>query len=368
MKRLIRLATVLAVLMPIEQASAQTLTFLFRNAQVIAGPKYQYEVWIKSSDGTSKIGSVLIYNNYNTAAFGENVVANGKVTVTKNAAVFGVFYGQNDSNDNTSSRFAYSWTWPLGAGGYGVTIPSTGDGVKAFTVTIDIVNANLNPGLSFDPLMINQQYKDDETTKWPTLDISDFIDTPLPIQLASFTASVVRDNDVEVTWKTVSETNNYGFEVYRKRGETGEWKKITFVEGHGTTLTPQSYSHIDRAVTFGKYFYQIKQIDLDGKSKAFPEVDVTVGVTPGTFILAQNYPNPFNPTTAIDFVIPKKGYATLKAYNVLGQEVATLFDGNAEAGEIYSARLNASSLGSGVYFYRLTAGSFVETKKMMLLR
>ena len=193
-------------------------------------------------------------------------------------------------------------------------------------------------------------------------------ETPLPIQLTSFAASVVRDNDVEVAWKTVSETDNYGFEIYRKRGETSDWTKIAFVDGHGTTLTPQSYSHVDRGVTFGKYSYQIKQIDLDGKSKAFPQADVTVGIGPGTFIVGQNYPNPFNPSTAIEFVVPQNGLATMKVYNILGQEVATLFDGNAEAGKIYTVSFNGSSLASGLYFYTLSSAGKMQTKRMLMLK
>ena len=200
----------------------------------------------------------------------------------------------------------------------------------------------------------------------------------LPIQMASSAAYLLRGNDVEVTWKTVSETNNYGFEIHRKRGESGEWLKIAFVEGHGTTLAPQSYSYIDRALTFGKYSYRIKQIDLDGKSETFPEMEVTVGVAPGAFVLAQNYPNPFNPSTLIEFVVPQSGFATMKVYNLLGQEVATLFEGNAEAGRIYTVRFsatggsafggNASNLPSGLYFYTLRSGGKSETKRMILAR
>jgi hypothetical protein len=364
----IRRATFLAVLLFVQQASTQTLSFLFRNVQVIGGPKLQYEVWIKSSDGTSKMGSILIYNNYSTQAFGENVVGNGKVTVTKNATDFNALYGQNASQDNGSSTFAYSWTWPKGIAGFGVTIPSTGDGVKAFTVTIDLVDANANPDISFGALMDGQQYKDDEIAKWPTLDISDAITTPLPIQLASSAANVVRGNDVEVGWKTVSETNNYGFEVYRKRGEAGEWTKVGFVEGHGTTLAPQSYSYIDRSLSFGQYFYRIKQIDLDGKSETFPEMAVMVGAGADKFVLAQNYPNPFNPSTLIEFVVPVSGHTTMKVYNVLGQEVATLFEGDAEADKINVARFNASNLPSGLYFYTLRSAGKVETKRMLLMK
>jgi hypothetical protein len=191
---------------------------------------------------------------------------------------------------------------------------------------------------------------------------------PLPIQMASFTASVVRNNDVEVAWKTVSETNNYGFEIYRRRGGAAQWTKIGFVNGHGTTLAPQSYSYVDRPEAFGRYYYRIKQVDLDGKSETFPEMEVAVGTGPDKFILGQNYPNPFNPSTVIEFVVPESGFATMKVCNVLGQEVATLFQGNAEAGRVNTARFNASNLPSGLYFYTLRATGQTDTKRMLLMK
>ena len=191
---------------------------------------------------------------------------------------------------------------------------------------------------------------------------------PLPIQMVASAANVVRDNQVEVTWKTVSETNNYGFEIYRKRGESGEWLKVDFVQGHGTTLAPQSYSYIDASLTFGRYYYQIRQVDLDGTSETFPAMEVTVGAVSQTLTLEQNYPNPFNPSTLIEFVVPMSGHATMTVYNVLGQEVATLFEGNAEAGRINTARFNASNLPSGLYFYTLKSAGQTETKRMLLTK
>ncbi len=192
--------------------------------------------------------------------------------------------------------------------------------------------------------------------------------SPLPIQLASFAAYVVRDQEVEVAWITVSETNNYGFEVHRKRGELGEWTKLGFVPGHGTTLEPYSYSYIDRSVPFGKYYYRLKQIDLNGKSETFPEMEVTVGMGLDKVVLAQNYPNPFNPTTTIEFIVPQSSHASLKVYNILGQEVASLFEGNAVAGQIYSARFIGSKLPSGLYFYVLSSAGKTLTRPMVLLK
>ncbi len=88
---------------------------------------------------------------------------------------------------------------------------------------------------------------------------------------------------------------------------------------------------------------------------------------PTTYGLEQNYPNPFNPTTIIKYQIPNNSYVTLKVYDVLGKEVATLVNEKLEAGN-YTASLNASSFPSGVYFYKLCAGDFVEVKKMVLMK
>ena len=89
--------------------------------------------------------------------------------------------------------------------------------------------------------------------------------------------------------------------------------------------------------------------------------------SPVTYALAQNYPNPFNPSTKINFSIQKAGMVTLKIYNILGQEVATLVNTELKAGT-YSSVFDASRLSSGVYFYSIHAGDFVQAKKMMLLK
>ncbi len=88
---------------------------------------------------------------------------------------------------------------------------------------------------------------------------------------------------------------------------------------------------------------------------------------PGDFVLSQNYPNPFNPTTTIDYSIPKSGFVKLKVYNLLGQHVADLFNGNERAGK-HHVVFDASKLASGVYYYKLESNSQVTTKKMLLLK
>ena len=88
---------------------------------------------------------------------------------------------------------------------------------------------------------------------------------------------------------------------------------------------------------------------------------------PTEFIVYQNYPNPFNPSTSIIFGLPEESKVKLTLFNSLGEEVAILFEGYKNAG-YHQMEFEASRLPSGVYFYRLQTGEFVETKKMILLK
>ena len=353
----------------------QTLSFLLRNAQIVPGPRFQYEVWIKSSDGTSRMGSILVYNDYNPLAFGVSVASNGNAVVTKNAAVFGSSYGQNPTNDNTASRFAYSWTY-LGAAGSGVVIPSTGDGVLAFTIQITIANINQHAGLTFEQaLMDGEQYKDDEVTPWPVVDASDFVDPPLPIQLVSFTGTPLADGHVRLAWATLSEINNYGFNVQRKGTVDSSFTDLAgaFVAGHGTTNTPQHYEFTDSTVPSGSWQYRLKQTDLDGTVHYTDPIAVNVltGVgetAPLAYALLQNYPNPFNPATEVRFSVARTGRVMVDVYNVVGQRVCILFNGVAEAGRYHTVRFDGSNLASGVYFYRMQSDDFSALKKLLLLK
>jgi len=110
----------------------------------------------------------------------------------------------------------------------------------------------------------------------------------------------------------------------------------------------------------------LKQVDFDGQFEYSNIIEVNAGV-PKTFALEQNYPNPFNPSTAISYQLPVAGNVSLKVFDMLGKEVATLVNARQEAGA-YTVNFNANNLSSGVYFYRLQAGNFVQTRKMMLVK
>jgi hypothetical protein len=91
------------------------------------------------------------------------------------------------------------------------------------------------------------------------------------------------------------------------------------------------------------------------------------GLTPDTYTLSQNFPNPFNPTTTINFTLPKDGLVKLVVYDITGKEVKVLANEIRTAG-YHSISFDASNLPSGVYLYKLSAGNFVETKKMILTK
>jgi hypothetical protein len=96
-------------------------------------------------------------------------------------------------------------------------------------------------------------------------------------------------------------------------------------------------------------------------------VESSDATIPETFFVGQNYPNPFNPSTTITYGLPTDAFVTAKVYNLLGREVATLFVGNQVAG-IHRLSFDAAHLSSGVYLCRIQAGSFVETKRMTLIK
>lgn len=195
--------------------------------------------------------------------------------------------------------------------------------------------------------------------------------SPLPVEMTSFTASNI-PTGVVLTWLTATERNSYGFVIERRQIVDGQsaisdWSNIGFVVGHGTSNILQHYSFIDSTFLSGAYVYRLKQIDNDGTFTFSTEVEMTVTL-PRSLILHQNYPNPFNPVTTITFSLAHDGYASLKVYDVLGKEVATLMQGNMQAGVEQRATFDGSRLVSGIYFSVLKSDEQKQTRKMILMK
>jgi hypothetical protein len=207
----------------------------------------------------------------------------------------------------------------------------------------------------------------------------------VPVELTSFTATRCSTN-VELTWATATEVNNYGFEIERRviSASSNQWSRVAFVQGAGTSSSPRDYFYSDKNLAVGRYAYRLKQIDNDGLFKYSNSIEVSIE-TPNTFSLEQNYPNPFNPTTVISFSVGTYSYTSLRVYDLLGREVATLVSETLSAGT-YSRQWNADGMPSGMYLYRLSAvpaarrdrvptnsrdgqsEKYSETKKLLLLK
>ncbi len=247
-----------------------------------------------------------------------------------------------------------------GSGNIGIVYRTTDGGDVWSKQTIPLVDA------LFSVFFINN------TTGWAAGHIGTIIatDNVTPVELSSFTAEV-ENNDVNLNWQTATETNNKGFEIKRSNSKSEiknqEWEAIGFVNGHGTSTEKNNYSFVDKNLQPGRYSYKLIQVDYDGTRNESKIINIDINSQPSDFSLKQNYPNPFNPSTTIEYSIPKSSEVKLKIYNTLGEEIKTLVNSFKQAGK-YKVNLDLSKFSSGVYFYRLKAGSYNQTRKMILLR
>ena len=258
------------------------------------------------------------------------------------------------------------------------TIVSSGDNwTDVVTINFDVIDPQ---GFASVYWLTNSVfwgvYDDDNISLWNNGQFEDVINIPLPVELGSFNAHVFQD-EVQLKWITMTEVNNYGFDIERKVN-VFEWCKIGFVEGNGNSNSPKTYTFFDNNLIGGNnFYYRLKQIDTDGGFE-YTEI-LEVEYYPQIFKLHQNYPNPFNPSTTIKYTIPSvvasatkhSQFVTLKVYDILGSEIATLVNEEKSAGTYkveFTPAFGNRVLVSGIYFYKLTAGNFVETKKMVLMK
>jgi len=193
---------------------------------------------------------------------------------------------------------------------------------------------------------------------------------PLPVTLTSFNAFLIGDK-VHLNWSTATETNNYGFEIERVKGDPNtnkfaHWEKIGFVQGNGNSNSVKIYSFEDKNVLTGQYAYRLKQINYDGSYEYSDVVKVDVKFKPSVMDV-KNFPNPFNPTTKVRYEIPYDGLTLVKVYDILGNEITTLINEYKDAG-IYEAELDGSKLSNGIYLIKLQVGNFTKVTKAILMK
>jgi hypothetical protein len=318
-------------------SSNSTQTYLggFADTQVPSSAAWDYLVMTQNG-GTSNI----VYNSsWSTQASGSGAASS--------------------SNGVVEGRVPWSSLGgPPNAGSYVVTITSyreSGGG------TVDIFQSNC-----LDLVTTN-------ATTWSavssgTIDYSTNIEflsdnQVLPVELTSFQADR-STRGIQISWTTATEIENAGFELERKAAGDREFTTIAFIPGSGTSFVPRSYVYEDLQAGEAFTEYRLKQIDADGTAHVSRVIAVEAV---GTSMSLQSYPNPSNPSTTIDFYLPFRTNATLEIFDALGRHVKTLVDSEHESGR-YNVQFDGSGLASGVYLYRLQAGGFVQSKKLILLR
>ena len=209
---------------------------------------------------------------------------------------------------------------------------------------------------------------------------------PLPVELARFDARLSGDDAVTLRWSTAAETNNAGFEIQRKiigspseeafsaqsppdDDSPAQWHTLNYVEGSGTTTAPQTYRFRDPNLpyTADRLTYRLKQIDTDGTTSLSDPVTVERGPVQ-TLQLRGTYPNPARSTATVRYAIPERiasDDARLHLYDVMGRQVRTL-PVRPDAGR-HQQPLNLSTLASGTYVLRLTAGGATKTRRLTVV-
>lgn len=188
--------------------------------------------------------------------------------------------------------------------------------------------------------------------------------TELPVELTSFTPQVDGRN-VMLRWETASETNNAGFEVQQQTASGFE--TLAFLEGQGTTITPQRYSHLVTDVAPGRHVFRLRQVDFDGAFEYSPLVEVFVEM-PTSYLIEAPYPNPFTSETYVRVGVQRTQAVRVELYTVTGRLIGTVFEGELGGDTVELVKVDGRSIPSGTYMLHVVGETFKETLPVTLVR
>ncbi|MBN2357784.1 T9SS type A sorting domain-containing protein, partial [candidate division KSB1 bacterium] len=176
-------------------------------------------------------------------------------------------------------------------------------------------------------------------------------------------------------WMTQSETENVGFNVYRSDHADGLYERLnrSLIPGAGTSQSTHQYSFEDRSIAEAStYYYKISDISYAGIETMHGPVEVTTWQRPADYMLEQNYPNPFNAETIIPIQLRETGVVRVIIYNLLGQEIRRLVDGEMPTGRHLLRWDGKDTMGqlvpAGIYFCQFTVNDFNQMRKMQYVR
>ncbi|PQJ35308.1 hypothetical protein BSZ35_12470 [Salinibacter sp. 10B] len=200
----------------------------------------------------------------------------------------------------------------------------------------------------------------------PEISLVEGTSTTLPVEIAAFSGTTSGSN-VTLSWATASETNNSGFRLQHKAPGASSFVRIGFVQGHGTTENAQTYRYEMEKLSPGRHTFRLRQVDLDGTVHPGPTTTVKVSMET-VYTVSPVKPNPVSSTGTIDIALREKQNVRMSLYNVLGQRVRALRNGQFEPMTRHTISIDATELSSGVYFLRIDGEQFQTTRKVTVTR
>jgi len=274
----------------------------------------------------------------------------------------------------TISDYVFQRSFPAGVSGFAwqnlATLPATEDLQYSYVASTPSDSMAHNSGTFYFRVVAQTSNSNEFWKSAPVAGHS--VDNLPPVIPAGGVITPKAKSEITISWNYDRTDPDLGsYNIYRSTVSG-------FAVADSTKLaSTRDTTYTDTAAVSGhQYYYLLTAVDIHGNESApSPQltatamtVDMAAQSAPREFRLSQNYPNPFNPSTSIQFTVPSSGRATLKVYNMLGQEVAELFDGFATAGDYHQVEFNGSNLASGIYFSRLEFAGKMEVKKMLLLK
>ncbi|MFO8231634.1 MAG: T9SS type A sorting domain-containing protein, partial [Longimonas sp.] len=190
-------------------------------------------------------------------------------------------------------------------------------------------------------------------------------EAPLPVELTTFEGQS-DGTDAVLSWTTASETNNAGFNVQRQT-DNGTYETLTFVEGAGTTDTPQSYQTRVDDLSYGAHTFRVEQVDTDGTATPSEPVEVQVRLQ-DDMALTPVAPNPVRGQGTVELTVRETQAVTATVYDALGRRVRTLHDGEIAGQRPQTLTIDTATLASGTYFLRVQGEDATQTTRFVVVR
>ncbi|HOC94967.1 MAG TPA: T9SS type A sorting domain-containing protein [Candidatus Cloacimonadota bacterium] len=401
-----KLSVLLIMLIPIILAAQGIegdagILYTFANGQITesGGINYfEFDIMAQATPveqgNLTRLGDGVMWLYYNTNAFGTNIYTNDNVTVTRGTLLYApppfTMYGVylNDTGDThqtpTLPLFALTFEY-LGDVGYGTPLPATP--TQLLHVKIKIQDTSEQPWVCiWDVKMPGESFYDDHWTWYSPVEIGAclYYQTPTPVELSSFTASLSAESYVKLTWVTQSETNMTGY--YILRGTSDDLNSAQMVSPlipATNTSSVQTYEFTDSEVyEDGVYYYWLEARETGTSnfhgpvSIAFSSTSTTPATIPLQTALNKIYPNPFNPFACIPFSIGKDAGPTpvsIQIYNARGQIVYSDDLGIKNPGNykdyVWDGKdMQGRDCGTGMYMVRMIAGKTSFTQKVVMIK